>query len=72
VLRQRVERHLEINNQVRSPGGDIKLGMSAGIWAAQGKRSFPEFLDSVEADLRRTPAAHVELTAQVGDSAARG
>jgi diguanylate cyclase (GGDEF)-like protein len=72
VLRQRVERHLEINNQVRSPGGIIKLGMSAGILAAQDKRSFPEFLDSVEADLRGTPAAHVELTAQVGDSAARG
>jgi diguanylate cyclase (GGDEF)-like protein len=72
VLRQRVERHLEIDNQTRSPGGPIKLGMSAGIWAAQDTRSFAEFLDSVETNLRRTPAAPVELAAQGGDSAVRG
>jgi diguanylate cyclase (GGDEF)-like protein len=57
VLRQRVEKHLEMDNQVRSSGGPIKLSMSAGMWAAQDKRSFPEFLDSVETDLRRKPAA---------------
>jgi diguanylate cyclase (GGDEF)-like protein len=72
VLRQRVERHLEIDNQTRSPGGPIKLGMSAGIWAAQDKRSFPEFLDSVEADLRRMSGVCIQLAAQGGDSAARG
>jgi diguanylate cyclase (GGDEF)-like protein len=72
VLRQRVERHLEIDNQTRSPGGPIKLGMSAGIWAAQDKRSFPEFLDSVEADLRRMSGVCIQLAAQGGDSAVRG
>ncbi|MFI5058247.1 MAG: GGDEF domain-containing protein [Candidatus Acidiferrales bacterium] len=69
VLRQRVEKHLEIDNQTRSPGGPIQLGMSAGIWAAQDKRSFPEFLDSVEADLRRTSGVCVQLAVQGSDSA---
>jgi diguanylate cyclase (GGDEF)-like protein len=72
VLRLRVEKYLEMHNQTRSPGGPIKLGMSAGMWAAQDKRSFAEFLDSVEADLRRNPAAPVELATQGGDSAVRG
>ena len=71
VLCQRVEKHLEMVNQARSPGSPIKLGMSAGAWAAEDKRSFPEFLDSVEADLRRMPAAPVELVAQRGGSAIR-
>jgi len=71
VLRLRVEKHLEMRNQTRSPGGPIKLRMSAGMWAAQDKRSFAEFLDSVEADLRRNPAAPIKLTAQSGDSAIR-
>ncbi|HYL09380.1 MAG TPA: diguanylate cyclase [Candidatus Acidoferrales bacterium] len=72
VLRLRVEKHLEMHNQARSPGGHIKLGMSAGTWAAEDGRSFAEFLDSVETDLRRNPAAPVEVAAQGGDSAVRG
>ena len=72
VLRLRVEKHLEMHNQTRSPGGPIKLGMSAGTWAAQDKRSFAEFLDSVETNLRRNPAAPIELAAQGGDSAVHG
>jgi diguanylate cyclase (GGDEF)-like protein len=72
VLRQRLEKHLEMNNQARAPGGLIKLSISAGTWAAEDKRSFPELLDSVETDLRRTPAAPVELAAQSRDSALRG
>ncbi|HEV3374760.1 MAG TPA: diguanylate cyclase [Candidatus Acidoferrum sp.] len=72
VLRQRVEKHLEIDNQARSPGGSILLGMSAGTWAADDNRSFPELLDSVETDLRRTPAAPVALAAQSRDSAVSG
>jgi diguanylate cyclase (GGDEF)-like protein len=72
VLHQRVERHLEIDNLARSHGGPIKLGMSAGIWAAQDERPFPEFLDSVEADLRGKSGAPVKLAAQGGDSAVRG
>jgi diguanylate cyclase (GGDEF)-like protein len=72
VLRQRVEKHLEMDNQARFPGGSILLGMSAGTWAADDKRSFPKVLDSVEADLRRTPAALVALAARSRDSALLG
>jgi len=71
VLRQRVEKHLEIDNQERSPRGAIKLCMSAGTWAAEDRRSFTEFLDSVESDLRRNSAAPIEVAAQGGDSAVR-
>lgn len=71
ALRLRVEKHLEMHNQTRSPGGHIKLGMSVGTWAAQDARSFAEFLDSVETDLRRNPTTPVELVAKSGDSAVR-
>lgn len=71
VLCQRVERHLAMDNQARFPESPIKLCMSAGAWAAEDKRSFPEFLDSVETDLRRTPAAPAEIAARGGESAAR-
>jgi diguanylate cyclase (GGDEF)-like protein len=57
VLRLRVEKHLEMHNQTCSLGGPIKLGMSVGTWAAEDRRSIAEFLDSVETDLRRMPAA---------------
>lgn len=64
VLRQRVEKHLELHNLTRSPEGPIKLSMSAGMWAAQDNRPFAEFLDIVEADLRGIPGAPTELAAQ--------
>jgi diguanylate cyclase (GGDEF)-like protein len=72
VLCQRVEKHLKMDNQARLPRDPIKLCMSAGAWAAEDKRPFPEFLDSVETDLRRNPNASVEVTVQGGDSAAAG
>jgi diguanylate cyclase (GGDEF)-like protein len=71
VLRLRVEKHLEMDNQARPTEGHIKLGMSAGTWAAKDRRPFAEFLDSVETDLRRNPVPPVELAAQGGDSAVR-
>jgi diguanylate cyclase (GGDEF)-like protein len=72
VLRLRVEKHLEMHNQTRSPVGHVKLGMSVGTWTAEDRSSFAEFLDSVETDLRRNPAAPVEFAAQSGDSVVRG
>jgi diguanylate cyclase (GGDEF)-like protein len=72
VLRLRVEKHLEMHNQARSPEGHIKLAMSVGTWAAEDRKSFAEFLDIVETNLRRNPAAPVEFAAQSGDSAVRG
>jgi diguanylate cyclase (GGDEF)-like protein len=72
VLRLRVEKHLEMHNQTRPPGGHIKLAMSVGTWAAEDRRPFAEFLDSVETNLRRNPAAPVAFAAQSGDSAVRG
>jgi len=72
ILRLRVEKHLEMHNQTRAPVGHIKLGMSVGTWTAEDRSSFAEFLDSVETDLRRNPAAPVEFAAQSGDSAVGG
>jgi diguanylate cyclase (GGDEF)-like protein len=72
VLCQRVEKRLEVHNQTRSPEGPIKLRMSVGMWAAQDGRSFAEFLDSVETDLRRIFAAPVKLATQRSEYDVRG
>ncbi len=61
VLRQRVEKHLAIYNEASSPWAPIELQLSAGMWAAQDNRSFAEFLDAVETELRRSPGASPEL-----------
>jgi diguanylate cyclase (GGDEF)-like protein len=55
VLRQRVEQHLAIRNKANSPWAPLEIRLSAGMWAARDDRSFAEFLDAVEAELRRTP-----------------
>ncbi len=57
VLRQRLQKRLAMNNRVRSPWGRLELRISIGFWCAPDARSFTEFLDSVETDLRQTPAA---------------
>jgi two-component system cell cycle response regulator len=53
VMRQRLERHLAVHNETRSPWGPIDLRLSVGTWSAKDGRNFGEFLDAVEADLRR-------------------
>jgi diguanylate cyclase (GGDEF)-like protein len=67
VLRQRVEQHLEIHNKASSPWSPLELRLTAGMWTAQDHRSFAEFLDAVEAELRRRPGVAVELVAARDD-----
>jgi diguanylate cyclase (GGDEF)-like protein len=53
VLRQRVESRLAIHNQSRQPWGPLALRLSVGYWGANDTRTFPEFLDTVESELRQ-------------------
>lgn len=55
VMRSRLEQHLAVHNQTRSPWGPIDLRTSIGSWAAKDAGTFAEFLDAVESRLR--PAA---------------
>jgi diguanylate cyclase (GGDEF)-like protein len=52
LLRKRLEKSLAAHNEKRSPWGPIDLRVSAGVWRGKDGRSFAEFLDSVEVDLR--------------------
>ncbi|MGH9741691.1 MAG: GGDEF domain-containing protein [Candidatus Acidiferrum sp.] len=56
VLRQRVESRLAIHNQSRQPWGSLMLRVSVGYWGAHDSRSFADFLDAVEAELRMNKA----------------
>jgi diguanylate cyclase (GGDEF)-like protein len=53
VMRQRLERHLAVHNETRSPWGPIDLRISVGTWSAKNVRNFGDFVDAVEADLRQ-------------------
>jgi hypothetical protein len=44
---------MAIYSQSRQPWGRLVLRLSAGYWGANDPRSFPEFLDAVESDLRQ-------------------
>jgi diguanylate cyclase (GGDEF)-like protein len=55
VMRNRLEHHLAVHNQTRSPWGPIDLRTSIGSWTPQDAGTFAEFLDAVESPLR--PAA---------------
>jgi diguanylate cyclase (GGDEF)-like protein len=55
VMRQRLEQHLAVHNETRSPWGPIELRLSVGAWSANDGRTFGEFLDVVESDLRMVP-----------------
>jgi hypothetical protein len=44
-------------NQASAYSSPIELRFSVGIWSASDSRSFPEFLDSVEAELRQPAVA---------------
>jgi diguanylate cyclase (GGDEF)-like protein len=52
VMRSRLEQHLAVHNQTRSPLGPIDLRTSIGSWTAKDAGTFAEFLDAVEARLR--------------------
>ena len=52
VIRSRLERHLAVHNQTRSPWGPIDLRTSTGSWTPQDAGTFAEFLDGVESRLR--------------------
>jgi diguanylate cyclase (GGDEF)-like protein len=69
VMRQRLEKHLAVHNETRSPWGPIDLRLSVGAWCAKDGRSFSKFLDAVEADLRLAPAGG-EAQNMVMDNAA--
>jgi two-component system, cell cycle response regulator len=52
VMRSRLEQHLVVHNQTRSPWGPIDLRTSIGSWRAQDEGTFAEFLDGIESRLR--------------------
>ena len=77
LMRQRLEQHLAVHNQTRSPWGPIDLRLAVGAWSPQNNHSFAEFLDSVEANLRQgaTEESHdrsVEAVTTHNAGAARG
>lgn len=55
VMRSRLSQHLAVHNRTRSPWGPIELRTSIGSWSANDPKSFAEFLDSVESQLRVSP-----------------
>jgi len=56
ILRQRVESRLAVLTQCGTNGTPLEVRLSSGYWGAKDARSFAEFLDSAEAELRRTEA----------------
>ncbi len=77
LMRQRLEQHLAVHNQTRSPWGPIDLRLAVGAWSPQNNHSFAEFLDSVEANLRQgaTKESHdtsVDAVTTHNAGAARG
>jgi diguanylate cyclase (GGDEF)-like protein len=56
VMLRRLEKHIAVHNETRSPWGPIDLRLSVGAWTAKDGRSFSHFLDAVEADLRQGTA----------------
>jgi len=59
VMRIRLEQHVTVHNQTRTPWGPIDLRTSVGSWVPQDEGSFSEFLDGVEAHLRTSAATNV-------------
>jgi len=56
ILRQRVASRLAVQNHSRQPWGPLQLRLSVGYWGANDNRTFPEFLDAVELELRQPEA----------------
>jgi diguanylate cyclase (GGDEF)-like protein len=71
VLQQRMESRLAIHNQSRKPWSALVLRISVGYWGANDARSFPEFLDAVEAELRQPQAGLSKAAVDQENIAAR-
>ncbi len=54
VLRQRVDSRLAIYNQMRRSSAHLNLRLRVGFWGANDTRTFAQFLDSVESELRQS------------------
>lgn len=65
ILRQRVATRISALNKLGESWRPLELRMSVGFWGANDFRSFAQFLDSVEAELRQ-PEASPEPTQCVG------
>jgi hypothetical protein len=51
---QRLEKHLDVHNQTRSPWVPIDLRLAVGAWSGRDARGFSEFVDVVESQLRHS------------------
>ena len=71
VLRQRVQSRLAVYNQTRKPWGRLLLRLSAGYWSAHDTRSFAEFLDAVESELRDHEVVLSQTTARQENTSKR-
>ena len=60
ILLQRVKSRLAIHNETRQPMDPLLLCLAVDHWGANDARSFPEFLDSVECELRQPEAERSE------------
>jgi diguanylate cyclase (GGDEF)-like protein len=54
IIRQRLDDQLVAVNKARADSAPLKLRISVQFWRAKDARTFPEFLDSVEAGLRQS------------------
>ncbi|HLZ91003.1 MAG TPA: diguanylate cyclase [Candidatus Acidoferrum sp.] len=52
VMRNRLEQHIAVHNQTRSPWGPIEIRTSIGSWAPPDGGNFADFLDGIESRLR--------------------
>jgi len=52
VLRQRLEKRVDMLNRDIGPWGPLELRMGVRFWSAKEAAAFSEFLDSVESELR--------------------
>jgi two-component system, cell cycle response regulator len=59
VLLQRLRKRLEALNNANSRCGPLELRMVARFWAGKGARTFAEFLDEVEWELRAAEGRQV-------------
>jgi diguanylate cyclase (GGDEF)-like protein len=66
VLQQRVKRRLAVCNQSRDGALPLELRTRVGFWSAPDQRSFAEFLDVVESELRWEPV-HAGEAARHGE-----
>jgi diguanylate cyclase (GGDEF)-like protein len=57
LLLQRLQKRLALLNQASASSSPMELRFSVGIRSASDSRSFPEFLDAIEAELRQPAAA---------------